>query len=440
MGVDVVTGGASGPATLYCIVPPELAPIRDEIVRSLPEGPPFEVLVERRSRERRTGTERRREGRHPPAGIERRLAHDLEGRRFAERRALLIPVDTRPPLSPEVRRYSDRLRFVRRDEPRRRMHESERVHALAARWREHAREARHEAMVNLIRGRTEGREALAAALATRDAYTWEHSVAVVWLALECAREIGLSEDAVVELHDVALLHDIGKLAVPDAILTKPGRLSEAEWDVMRRHPVVGAELLGGVETLRHLAPTVRAEHERWDGRGYPDGLAGEQIPVASRIVLACDAYHAMVSRRPYREPLTSRAARAELATNMGTQFWPEAAKALLSVLERTAPRDRSQIAVSRWPGSEPVREDPGTRSRRAPGQEGGSERDRVRSSPHHEGSAWRAAFEERDALRRALESVLETTHRRHGYPPRAFLARVRAERILRRLDLRDRED
>ena len=114
---------------------------------------------------------------------------------------------------------------------------------------------------------------------------------------------------------VALLHDIGKVGVPDAILQKPGRLTAPEWDVMREHPAIGAQIVGAIGSLSHLAPAVRAEHERWDGSGYPDGLAGEDVPLASRICLVCDAWHAMTSDRPYRRALTrARRARSCSAT------------------------------------------------------------------------------------------------------------------------------
>ena len=111
---------------------------------------------------------------------------------------------------------------------------------------------------------------------------------------------------------MALLHDIGKVGVPDAILQKPGRLSGPEWDVMREHPSIGAEIVGAIGSLSHLASSVRAEHERWDGGGYPDGLAGEAVPLASRICFVCDAWHAMTSDRPYRRALTTEQARVEI--------------------------------------------------------------------------------------------------------------------------------
>jgi putative nucleotidyltransferase with HDIG domain len=174
--------------------------------------------------------------------------------------------------------------------------------------------------------------AILAAVASRDAYTADHSHAVVDRALAVARELGLDAARTQEVRQVALLHDIGKIAIPDAILLKPGALTEDEQTVMRTHPVESARIVARLPGLRHLAPSVRAEHERFDGKGYPDGLAGEVIPLASRITLVCDAYHAMVSDRPYRAALTLAEAREQIAAGSGTQFCPEAARALLATL------------------------------------------------------------------------------------------------------------
>ena len=158
-------------------------------------------------------------------------------------------------------------------------------------------------------------QALIAALNARENYTAEHSEAVLALALEVAEEMGLEGADAAEVGQVALLHDIGKVGVPDAILQKRGGLTAPEWEVMREHPVIGARIVSAIASLAHLAPAVRAEHERWDGLGYPDGLAGEEIPLASRICFICDAWHAMTSDRPYRRALTTRRrARSSSAT------------------------------------------------------------------------------------------------------------------------------
>jgi len=184
---------------------------------------------------------------------------------------------------------------------------------------------------------------LLAALNARENYTAAHSEAVLELALDVAAELGLDGDDATAVGQVALLHDIGKVGVPDAILQKPGRLTGPEWEVMREHPAIGAQIVRAIGPLSHLAPAVRAEHERWDGGGYPDGLAGDSLPLASRICFVCDAFHAMTSHRPYRGALTRTEAREELVRHAGTQFCPTTVAALLRVL------DRGAAAVSRSP-------------------------------------------------------------------------------------------
>jgi putative nucleotidyltransferase with HDIG domain len=185
--------------------------------------------------------------------------------------------------------------------------------------------------------------AILAAVASRDAYTAEHSHAVVERALAVARELGLDAAATQEVRQVALLHDIGKLAIPDFVLQKPGPLTDDEKDVMRTHPVESERIVAGLPGLRHLGRAVRSEHERFDGTGYPDGLAGEAIPLASRITFVCDAYHAMVSDRPYRAALTIDEAHRQIVEGIGTQFCPRSAGALLATL---AARDADYEAAA----------------------------------------------------------------------------------------------
>ncbi len=172
---------------------------------------------------------------------------------------------------------------------------------------------RHQRRSLRLEGEATAGQALLAALKARERYTAEHSEAVVELATAVAHALGLADEDVVEVAQVALLHDVGKLGVPEAILQKPGALSDAEWRIVRAHPAIGERVVASIPSLAHLAPAVRAEHERWDGTGYPDGLAGTAIPLASRICLACDAWHAMTSDRPVpRRAAQADAARAEL--------------------------------------------------------------------------------------------------------------------------------
>jgi PAS domain S-box-containing protein len=184
-----------------------------------------------------------------------------------------------------------------------------------------------------------GVRTLLTALEARDFYTGEHSKQVVALASVVARSLGLDENATRDVEQVALLHDIGKVGIPDAILQKQGPLDDQEWQLMRQHPIVGERVIAGTPGLSHLAPAMRAEHERWDGTGYPDGLAGERIPLASRITLACDALHAMTSDRPYRSAMTPADARRELRACTGGQFDPRVIEALLAQIESPAGLD-----------------------------------------------------------------------------------------------------
>jgi HD-GYP domain-containing protein (c-di-GMP phosphodiesterase class II) len=176
-------------------------------------------------------------------------------------------------------------------------------------------------------------EVLLAALETRDPGTARHTRGVVDLSERVAIRLGLSDEGVAEVAQVAALHDIGKLATPDAILHKTGLLTEAERKIMQAHTIIGGELLSCIPALAHLERPVRATHERWDGTGYPDRLEGTMIPLASRIVFVCDAYDAMTNHRPYRAAILGAGAVAdEIRRCAGTQFCPRSAEALMAVL------------------------------------------------------------------------------------------------------------
>jgi diguanylate cyclase (GGDEF)-like protein len=174
--------------------------------------------------------------------------------------------------------------------------------------------------------------ALASALQERDAYTGEHSESVVEMTARVAEAMALDPEEVGRIRMGALLHDIGKVGVPDEVLHKPGPLDEREWELMRQHPVIGERILRMIPGLGPIARIVRHEHERWDGTGYPDGLEGKAIPLGSRIILACDAYHAMTSDRPYRPAMSHADAMAELTRNAGSQLDPEVVQALVGYL------------------------------------------------------------------------------------------------------------
>lgn len=193
--------------------------------------------------------------------------------------------------------------------------------------------SRAVAFAELERAYIDAVMALARAVDARDAYTADHSERMAQLAEALARQLGCTEDEVQEVRWAALLHDIGKLAVPDAVLRKPGPLSPEEWAVVRRHPVAGEEILSPVHRFATVARLVRHHQERWDGTGYPDGLRGEQIPLGARILAVVDAYTAMTEHRPYRQATSHEAACQELQRYAGTQFDPQVVSSFLKVLE-----------------------------------------------------------------------------------------------------------
>ena len=168
--------------------------------------------------------------------------------------------------------------------------------------------------------------------------TADHSHRLARAARRVAERLGLDALQATEAELVAIVHDVGKLAVPRALLDHAGPLTDAQRDLMRRHAVAGAEILTERAGLGHLAPAVRHVHEAWDGTGYPDALAGEAIPLLSRIVCVVDAYDAMTHDRPYRSARTPIQARVRLAVAAGRQFDRTVAMAYLDVLHDDAPR------------------------------------------------------------------------------------------------------
>ena len=178
----------------------------------------------------------------------------------------------------------------------------------------------------------EAANGLVEALTERDRYTGAHSESVVQLAVCVGRGLALSDEEIEQVRMGALLHDIGKVGIPDDILHKAGGLDEDEWRVMRQHPEIGERILRAIPGYGGVARVVRHEHERFDGSGYPDGLVGDQIPIGARIILACDAYHAMTSDRPYRAAMPHGEALRELTEGAGTQFDPEVTEVLIGTL------------------------------------------------------------------------------------------------------------
>jgi len=173
--------------------------------------------------------------------------------------------------------------------------------------------------------------ALAAALEAKDSYTADHADTIAKLATAVGRELSLSEPDLRRVEYAALLHDVGKIGISPEILDKPGPLSSEERSIVNQHTLIGEQIVARIDYLRPLAPLVRAAHERWDGHGYPDRIAGDVIPLESRIAFVCDAMHAMTSDRPYRARLSDEEALNELTTNAGSQFDPDVVAALLKV-------------------------------------------------------------------------------------------------------------
>lgn len=176
--------------------------------------------------------------------------------------------------------------------------------------------------------------ALARAIDARDAYTGDHSARLAEWALAIADEMGLSEAEKQNLHWAALLHDIGKLGIPDEILLKPGTLSPEERENMKQHPLIGAQIVGVVPRLQPVAEIIAAHHERWDGSGYPRGLKGEEIPLGARILAVVDSYGAMVDERVYRSARSHEEAVAEIRRLRGKLYDPQVVDAFLRVAEQ----------------------------------------------------------------------------------------------------------
>ena len=174
---------------------------------------------------------------------------------------------------------------------------------------------------------------LAAAVDIRDGYTHEHSRLVSELSSAIARRIGLPPTEISRIGVGALLHDVGKIGVPDSILTKESSLSQEEWECVRRHPVLGKRIMEQAPELMDVMPLVLHHQERYDGSGYPERLRGDSIPLGARIIAAADAYHAIRSERPYRSGRTHREATRELMRCSGSQFDPKVVEALLSILD-----------------------------------------------------------------------------------------------------------
>ena len=176
-------------------------------------------------------------------------------------------------------------------------------------------------------------QALAGTVDAKDRYTNGHSMRVAKYAKEIARRMGMSRQEQENIYYTGMLHDIGKIGVPDEIINKPGRLTEEEFEIIKTHPVIGSEILKNISEIPGLYLGTRGHHERYDGRGYPDGLAGEEIPLQARIIAVADAYDAMTSNRSYRSFLPQAAVRQEMMKGRGFQHDPAIADIMIQMID-----------------------------------------------------------------------------------------------------------
>jgi HD-GYP domain-containing protein (c-di-GMP phosphodiesterase class II) len=194
-------------------------------------------------------------------------------------------------------------------------------------------------------------EALADSIDRRDDFTFEHSLRVADYSVRTARELKLPEEVVEQIHLAARIHDLGKVGLTSRVLFKKGHLGELEWERIREHPQIGGEIAGKLKMYRNSTAILRHHHENYDGSGYPDGLAGDNIPTGARVIRVADAFDAMTTDRPYRKALSRRKAVAEIRKGMGTLFDPDVGGAFLKVLaaekEGTAGDDSLPVGVSR---------------------------------------------------------------------------------------------
>ena len=187
--------------------------------------------------------------------------------------------------------------------------------------------------------------ALANAIDMRDTYTSSHSQRIAEWAVEIARLLGCTAQDAQAIYWGGLLHDIGKIGIPDSILMKPGKLDESEWKIIRGHTIHGAQLVAPIKKLSDVAPIIECSHERYDGSGYPYGLAGEDIPLGARIIGVVDSYSAMLDERPYKKPISHGEAIAELKRNAGILFDPQVVNAFLYVLNMNMTEKRSSYSL-----------------------------------------------------------------------------------------------
>ena len=187
---------------------------------------------------------------------------------------------------------------------------------------------------------------LAKAIDAKDPYTKGHSENVTKVAVEIAREMKLPERLVRNIEFAALIHDIGKIGIKDSVLTKPSRLSDSEYELIKKHPVIGEQIIAPIEFLTNIAPLVLYHHEHFDGNGYLEGLKGEEIPLGARILMVADSFEAMTSDRPYSKSMSKEESVAELKDKAGSQFDPRVVQAFMRVLDQEKQKEFDDLYSS----------------------------------------------------------------------------------------------
>ncbi len=190
---------------------------------------------------------------------------------------------------------------------------------------------------------------LAAAIDAKDPYTRGYSDRVSAFSMAISRHLGFTQEEVFRVYIAAILHDVGKLGIREGILNKPGGLSDEEFEIMRRHPSIGAQIMSPIRMLKDIIPGIRNHHETWDGKGYPDQLEGEEIPMVARIIGVADTFDAMTTTRPYQQAMTLDYVVAKMRSMSGTRFDPVVIDAFTAAVESgdiSPPASSSEEAVS----------------------------------------------------------------------------------------------
>ena len=231
---------------------------------------------------------------------------------------------------------------------------------------------------------------LVKALEARDPYSAHHSENVMYYAVSIAEAMGLAPQFIHRVRNAAMLHDIGKIGVPDRVLKKTGRLKPSEWELMKQHPLISAEILGQLTVLKREVLFVRHHHERFDGRGYPEGLSGKQIPIGARVLAVADSFDAITSDRLYRAKKDRLAAITEISSCSGSQFDPEVVEAFLRVAESQG---------NTWPIN------PRAQARAAAGQNGRSISDLITPANRNKAEDW---IDMQQQIEEALSELTES--------------------------------